>query len=98
MQHPFRKDTRTEEEKILHEVEYILWMLSSRQEEANYSAETDEESALCCEEGVDSHVEDEHFIDCTKRVEDDKPCIYSLEKLISFHSLHKLCDNIEKLR
>lgn len=72
----------------MHEVEYILWVLSSK-EEGDDPANTDEESACSDEDSVGT--------DCTM-VEDDKACMYSLEKLLSFPSLHKVCGDIQKLR
>lgn len=82
----------------MHEVEYILWLLSSKEEEGNYPSETDKESTGSDEDSVGCHVKDEHCIECTSKVEDDKGCIYSLEKLLCFQSLYKLCGDIQKLR
>ncbi|XP_078382520.1 small RNA 2'-O-methyltransferase-like [Oculina patagonica] len=99
VQHPFRKDTRTEEEKILHEVEYILWVLSSQEEGDSPDDKTDDKSQACSDEdSVSNDMEDEDCMDSTSTVKDDKACMYSLEKLLSFPSLHKLCGDIQKLR
>ncbi|KAJ7339400.1 Small RNA 2'-O-methyltransferase [Desmophyllum pertusum] len=97
-QYPFRKDTRTEEEKILHEVQYILWMLSSKEKEVDDPIGTDEVSATSDEDNMDSHVEEEQCMACASTVEDDEACIYSLEKLLSFPALNRLCGDVEKLR
>lgn len=95
VQYPYREDRRTEQEKILQEVEYILWVLSSKREEEDEQDEPDDESTPSDQDG---HVVEDLCNDCTIKVEDDEDCIYSLEKLLSFPSLYKLCGDIQKLK
>lgn len=94
VQFPYKKDTRTEEEKILQEVEYILWMLSS-QEEAHYSEESDMDSQSSDKDDKSFHGEENHLThdeDCAKTH------VYLLKELLGFSSLRKFCNDIEKLR
>lgn len=73
-------------------------MLSSKEKEVDDPIETDEVSAPSDEDNMDSHVEEEQCMACASTVEDDKACIYSLEKLLSFPALNRLCGDVEKLR
>ena len=98
VEHPFRKDTRTEEEKILLEVEYILWVLSSKEEESDNHFENDEELISKDKDDVDGYAADKLCTDCATGDEENKTCMYSLEQLLSFPSLLKLCRDMEKLR
>jgi len=79
----------------VQEVEYILWVLSSKREEEDEQDEPDNEPTPSDEDG---HVAEDLCNDCTIKVEDDEDCIYSLEKLLSFPSLYKLCGDIQKLK
>ena len=79
------------------EVEYVLWLLSSMsEEESDDCDETDDEPTP--NNSDDAPAREEGFSDGTKRVEDDEGCVYSLEKLLSFQSLFKLCGDIQKLK
>ena len=82
-------------------------MLSSKQEEEEEEEEEEEGNDLevtdngfmpCDEDNGGGHVGDEHSSDCTSRIEDDETCVYSLEKLLSFQALSKLCGDIQKLK
>lgn len=98
VEHPFRKDTRTQEEKILLEVEYILWMLSSKEEESDNHFETYEELTSNDKDNVDGYDTDKLCTDCATSDEENKTCMYPLEQLLSFPSLLKLCSDVQKLR
>lgn len=98
VEHPFRKDTRTQEEKILLEVEYILWMLSSKEEESDNHFETDEELTSNDKDSVDGYDTDKLCTDFATSDEENKTCMYPLEQLLSFPSLLKLCSDVQKLR
>lgn len=73
-------------------------MLSSEEEEGDNHFETDEESISNETDNVDSYVADELCTDCVTSDEENKTCTYSLEQLLSFPSLLKLCGNMQKLR
>lgn len=50
---------------------------------------------------VFDQIGEEQSSDCTTKTEDDEDseaCIYSLDKLLSFSSLCKICDSIQKLK
>lgn len=98
VEHPFRKDTRTQEEKILLEVEYILWMLSSKEEESDNHFETDKELTSNDKDSVDGYDTDKLCTDFATSDEENKTCMYPLEQLLSFPSLLKLCSDVQKLR
>lgn len=101
VQFPFKKDTRTEEEKILQEVEYILWMLSS-QEEVHDSEESDVDPLSSDKDETSCHYEQNHLMhdeDCAKGGDDEaQRHVYLLKELLGFRSLQKFCNDIEKLR
>ena len=78
-------------------MEYVLWLLSSKsEEESDDCDESDDE--LAPNNNDDAPAGEEGFSDGAKRFEDDEGCIYSLEKLLSFQSLFKLCGDIQKLK
>ena len=72
MEHPYQKNVISDEEKVLLEVEYLLWFLSSP-DGAPYET-TDSEDLR------------------------DTDGVFSLEKLMEFPALRKLCDTEERLR
>lgn len=100
--YPYREDKRTEEDKILQEVEYILWFLSTKKEEEECGMEgPDDKFTPTDDHDVFDHIGEEQSSDCTTKTEDDEDseaCIYSLDKLLSFSSLCKICDSIQKLK
>ena len=96
-------DTRTEEDKVLQEVEYILWLLSFTKEDNDDIEEKVSDNFTLTNEDDYTEEEDEALNccikdDCTSGAEDDKVHVYSLEKLMSFPSLCKLCCDIQRLR
>lgn len=100
-------DTRTEEDKILQEVEYILWLLSSTKEDDDGIEEKVSDNFTLTNEDdlIDYTEEDDKALNncclkdgCTSGAEDDQVHVYSLEKLLSFSSLSKLCCDIQRLR
>lgn len=103
VEYPFRVDTRTEEDKVLQEVEYILWLLSFTKEDNDDIEEKVSDNFTLTNEDDYTEEEDEALNccikdDCTSGAEDDQVHVYSLEKLMSFPSLCKLCCDIQRLR
>ena len=80
------------------EVEYILWLLSSKEEEGDDQFETDEELTSNDKDDVDGYVVDKLCTDIVSSDNENKACMYSLEQLLSFSSLLKLCGDVQKLR
>lgn len=100
VEYPFRVDTRTEEDKILQEVEYILWLLSSQKEEEEENSSSN--STLNNEDNLDGHLGEEHTEDKYSRdtigAENNEARVYPLEKLLSFSCLCNVCQDINRLR
>ena len=77
----------------------MLWLLSSKNEEEDYDLEeSDDKSSSSDENDEIGHVGDEHSSDCAMRAEDDEACVYSLERLLRFPSLCKMCGDIQRLK
>ena len=99
-------DTRTDEDRILQEVEYILWLLSFTKEDNDDIEEKGSDNfTLTNEDDLIDYTEEENKAlnccikdGCTSGTEDDQVHVYSLEKLMSFPSLFKLCCDIQRLR
>ena len=98
-------DTRTEEDKILQEVDYVLWILTSTKEDDDIEEKVSDNFTLTTEDDLIDYTEEENKAlncclkdDCTSGAEDDQVRVYSLEKLMSFPSLSKLCCDIQRLR
>ena len=73
-------------------------MLSSKEEESDNHFETDEELNCNDNDNVDCYDTDKLCTDCATSDEENKTCVYSLEQLLSFPSLLKLCSDEQKLR
>ena len=104
MEHPYQKNVISDEEKVLLEVEYLLWFLSSP-DGAPY--ETTDSEDLKDTDGAPYETTDSEDLKDT----DGAPCestdsedlkdtdgVFSLEKLMEFPALRKLCDTEERLR
>ena len=93
-------DTQTEEDKILQEVEYILWLLSSQKEEEEESSSSN--STLNNEDDLDGHLGGEHTGHKCSRdtigTENNEARVYPLEKLLSFSCFCNVCQDINRLR
>lgn len=79
-------------------MEYILWLLSSKEEEDDDQFETDEELTSDDKDNVDGYVVDKLCTDSVSSDNENKACMYSLEQLLSFSSLLKLCGDVQNLR
>ena len=73
-------------------------MLSSKEEEGDNHFETDEELMSNDKDNVDGYVADKLCTGCVTCDKENKACMYSLEQLLSFPSLLKLCGDVQKLR
>ena len=104
VEHPYQKNVISDEEKVLLEVEYLLWFLSSP-DGAPY--ETTDSEDLKDTDGAPYETTDSEDLKDT----DGAPCestdsedlkdtdgVFSLEKLMEFPALRKLCDTEERLR
>ena len=120
VEHPYQKNVISDEEKVLLEVEYLLWFLSSP-DGAPYETtdsedlkdtdgapyETTDSEDLKDTDGAPYETTDSEDLKDT----DGAPCestdsedlkdtdgVFSLEKLMEFPALRKLCDTEERLR
>ncbi|CAH3024563.1 unnamed protein product [Porites evermanni] len=84
---PFKRDTRTEKEKILHEVEYVLWVLSSKEEEEE--EEGSDESRPSDEDVIELVSNDEGNNELTSSNDDDDKPTPSDEDVIELVSNDK---------
>ena len=77
----------------------MLWLLSTKEEEEDYDLEeSNDKSAFSDENDEIGHVGDECSSDCAMRDEDDETCVYSLERLLRFPTLCKMCGDIQRLK